>query len=111
LSGFLVSGRDASELFELCEATFDKVSLFVEFLVEGKFCRSGRIVRDHRDAAGFGDAVAEVIGIIGCIGHDDAGLLSLQQRCRLGSIALLTGSQTEGDRTSQAAYSEMDLGA
>lgn len=83
----------------------------VEFLVEGKLCRSGGIVRDHRDGAGFGDAGAEVISIIGCVGHDDAGLLSLQQRCRLGSIALLAGGQMEGDGAPQAAHSEMDFGA
>lgn len=52
-----------------------------------------------------------VIGIIGGVGHDDAGLPSLQQCCRLGSIALLAGGQTEGDRASQAAHSEMDFGA
>src|SRR5258705_8907964 len=50
-----------------------------------------------------------MIGVVGCVGHDD--LVSLPASSRLRCIALLTCGQREPHRTSQASNGHMNLGA
>ncbi len=57
------------------------------------------------------DGLAQVIRVIGRIGHDDLGGQFLDQRGGLRRIALLTCSKREPHRTSQAANGHMYLGA
>ena len=58
-----------------------------------------------------GDGLAEVIGIIGGVGHHDFGGETIDQSASLRDVALLAGRQDEADRTSQASDGQMYLGA
>src|SRR6267142_478373 len=87
------------------------MALGVEMLVERVFERAGRVVGDDGEGALGGDGVAQVIGIIGCIGHDDLGGQPLDQGSGLRCIALLTCGQHEPHGTSQASNGHVNLGA
>src|ERR1700690_3581527 len=52
-----------------------------------------------------------MIGIIGCVGHDDLGRQSLNQGGGLRRVALLTCGKREPHRTSQASNGHVNLGA
>ena len=58
------------------------MALLVEMLVEGKLDRPGRIVRDEGDGtgAGFGDTMAEVVGVLGGVLVVDKKRLSSRWR-------------------------------
>src|SRR5258708_24666099 len=51
-----------------------------------------------------------MIGVVGCVGHDDLGREAFQQSSRLRCIALTCG-QHEPHGTSQASNGHMNLGA
>src|SRR5258705_5338932 len=87
------------------------MALGIEMLVERIFERTGRVVGNDGERPLGGDGVANVIGVIGRIGHDDLGRQSLDQGGRLRCIALLTCGKREPHRTSQAANGHMYLGA
>jgi hypothetical protein len=86
------------------------VALLIEVLVEGLFDGAGRVVWDNRDGAGCRNGGTEMVGIIGCISHDDGGLLAGEQRRGLRDIALLTGGEDDADRTSEATDRKVDFG-
>jgi hypothetical protein len=66
---------------------------------------------DDSQRALVGDGLAEVVGVVGCIGHDDVGGQSLDQEAGLGRVALLAGREDEPYRTAQPSNGEMDFGA
>jgi len=79
--------------------------------VERVFLRARWIIWDDGQRALFGDGLAEIIGVVGGVGHEDLGGQPLDQGTGLRRIALLPGGQGEPDRTAQASDSQVDLGA
>ena len=70
-----------------------------------------RIVGDDGDGAGLGDGGAEVVGVVGGIGQDEARSVLVEQGGSLRGIAALPGGQDDPDRAAEAADGEVDLGA
>jgi hypothetical protein len=52
-----------------------------------------------------------VIGVIGCIRHNDIGGQPLDQRPGLRRIARLSGGEEETNRTANSADRKVDFGA
>ncbi len=92
----------AAELSELREAALGQMPLGVELMLERKFLRPRRGVRDRRDGAFVSDGLAQGIAVIGRAGHDDLGGQTGDRALGLGRIALLAGGQGEADRAAQA---------
>ena len=59
-------------MLELAEAALDEVAFFVDRLVEVEFGCPRGITGDDGGGAGLGDGSAEVVGIVGGIGQDEA---------------------------------------
>src|SRR5271169_1514395 len=64
------AGRNAAKLLEFREAAFDEMALGVEMLVERIFDCARRIVGDDGERPFGGGGLAQVIGVIGGIGHE-----------------------------------------
>lgn len=71
MGGFLEAGGDAAELLELADAAFDEMPLGVEAFVDGMLGGARGIVGYHGERALLCYGVADLIAVIGCIGHDD----------------------------------------
>ncbi len=88
-------GGDATELLELGEAAFDEVTLGVEVLVDGVLFRARGIVRDHCGGALGGDGLAEVVGVIGGVGHHHLGRETFDQWTCLRHVPSVAGGERE----------------
>jgi hypothetical protein len=98
-------------VLEPADAGLDQVAFLVDRLVEVELGRPRGIARDDCDGAGLCDGNAEVVGIVGGIGQDEAGPVLAEQGSRLRGIAALAGGQDDPDGAAEAAYGEVDLGA
>jgi hypothetical protein len=87
------------------------VALGVEVLVERVFAGARRVVGNDGDRALGGDRLAEGIGVLGGIGHDDLGWQALDQAVGLRAVATLAASQGKTHGHTQAAHGQVDLGA
>jgi hypothetical protein len=87
------------------------VAFLVDRLVEVALAGPRGIVGDDGDGACLGDGGAEVVGIIGGIGQDEAWPVLIKQGGSLWGIATLPGGQDNPDRAAEAADGEMDLRA
>ena len=93
------------------KTAFDQMTLGVEMLVERIFDCARRIIGDDGGRPFGGDGLAQVIGVIGGVGHDDISGQSLNQGGGLRRVALLACGQGNPHGTAQAANGHMDLGA
>ncbi len=83
----------------------------VEMRVERMLLGARGVVGNDGECAFVGNRPAEMVGVIGGVGHDDLGGEALDQGAALWRIASLAGREDEPHRTSQATDSQMDLGA
>ena len=111
MGSLLVSGGDAAELLKFAEAAFNEVPLFVKLLVKWLLLRSGRVVWDDCDRTGIRDSGAEVVGIIGGIGHDDVRSIGAEKGLGLRSVAAMSSSKNDPGGTAEPPHSDMDFGA
>jgi len=108
--GFFVSDCDVPKLLELGKAALNEMSLGIEVLVEGAFPCSGRVVGNDRHSALIGGRLAQEVGIVGGIGHDDLGRQAVDQAIGLWVVASLTSRQDEAHWGSQTSHRHMDFG-
>src|SRR5258708_7416237 len=80
-------------------------------LVEWVLLCARGIVGNDGEGALVGDHLAEMVGVIGGVGHDDLGGKAVGQGAGLWGIAFLAGREDEPHRASQTTDSQMDLGA
>src|SRR5258708_28297268 len=80
-------------------------------LVERVLVGGRGVVGKDGERALVGDRLADMVGVIGGVGHDDLGGEALDQGAGLRRIASLAGREDEAHRAPQAADSQMDLGA
>ncbi len=109
---FLTPQGDPSEAFDTIEETLDQMALLVEHPVDGLRVGPARILLDlRRGSEIIRDEPAEMIGVIGGIGHHmpDA-LQTVDQAARLRTIAPLTGRDCEADRQAKRVNAGVDLG-
>jgi hypothetical protein len=104
-------GCGTAELLELGEAALDQVALGVEVLVERELACAGGVVGDDRDGALGGDRLAQRVGIVGGIGHDDLGGRAVDQGVGLRAVAALSAGQGKAHRGAKAPDGQVDLGA
>ena len=71
--GLLEASCDPSELLEPGDAALDEVTLGVEVRIKRMFLGARGIVGNDGECALGGDSLAQVIGVIGRVGHDDFG--------------------------------------
>jgi len=98
-------------MLQLADAAFDQMTLRIEMLVERVFQRSRGVVRNDGFGAFFGDSVANVVGVVSCVGDDELGRRAFHKCGSLRGVALLTGREDETDGASQSAHGQVDLGA
>lgn len=70
-----------------------------------------RVVGDNGNGALVGNHLAEVVGVVGRVGHDDFGGKVFDQGTRLGHIAHLARRKRKAHRASQSSDSQVDFGA
>src|ERR1700712_2332336 len=66
----VVACRDAAIIFQPAEHALDRVAVAVEHLAEAAFPAPGSLGRNVRDATLAFDLLADSVGVIGPIGHD-----------------------------------------
>jgi len=79
--------------------------------ITGMFLGARWVVGDDGDRALVSDSLAEVVSIVGGIGHNHLGRRAFDQGPGLWRIAHLTGREREADRTPKAPHRHVNLGA
>ena len=65
--------------------------------------------RDHGLGADGGDVMAEVIGVIGSVGHHPSGREAGDQAAGLSYVVALAGGEKEAHRQAEPAHGGMDF--
>lgn len=79
--------------------------------VERMLYGAGWVVGNDRRRIPGCNRIAERVGIIGRIGHDEVRLQTFDKRKGLRRIARLAGGEVKANGTAQAAHGKMDFGA
>lgn len=87
------------------------MALGVEVLVERVLAGARRVVGDDRQCALLGDSLANLVAIVGGVGHDHFGRHVFDQGEGLRRVTALAGGEMEADRTAQASDGHMDFRA
>ena len=85
-------------MFELIEASFDTVALFVEFAVIGALLLSVTFRWNNRSRADVFRLCHESIGVVATVCDYCLGLLTSEQRLRRRVLTGLSGSNAELER-------------
>ena len=110
--GFVVSGCDGAELFELGEDVLDAVPGFVEVAVEGDGMPAMALGRDHGRFAGGAERFDEAgVGVIGAVGQEGVGSHAGEQGVAALQGVGLTAGEAKGEWVSQGVHQGVDLGA
>ena len=107
----IVSCRDAAELFELVEEALDDVALFVKLGVIATFDRSISLGRNDDLAAGFGDPVAEVIGVVALVGDRRLSGETLEEVMGEGDVVALSRRADQAHGIAERVAGGVDFGA
>lgn len=94
----VISCGEPAEVFETIEASLDAIALLVEFGIvrDGNFAIS--LGGDHGLGLHLGDAISQVIAVIGCIGENGVSALALQKRSGGGDVMGLAGGNGKSQR-------------
>ena len=106
---FLVSGGESAKVFEFCEAAFDVISLFVEFLVVLALHLAVGLRRDHRHRAHGGDMGDDRVAVIAFIRQNMSCFPLAQQRDRVGTVIDLSRCYDEVDGQALFIGQQVDL--
>ncbi len=69
------------------------------------------LIGDHGERALLGDGLADVVAVVGRVGHDHRGRQVLDQGQGLGRITPVPRREPEADGAAQASDGQVDLGA
>ena len=86
------------------------MALGVEVLVDRVFSSPRGVVWDDSHGVFVGDHLAQAIGVVGSVGHDDLGGQAVDQGISLRAIPPLASGQGEAHRAAEASDGHMDLG-
>ena len=107
----VISGGDATELFELVEEALDDVALLVEVGVVGTLDLAVSFRRDDGRRSGLNDALDEMVGVIALVGNGRAGVEAVDKIMGKGNVVALAGSADQTDRIAKRIAGGMDFGA
>jgi hypothetical protein len=111
ISGELVvSGGDASEVFDFAEEALDEVAFLIEGGIEAAPLSGGFASRNDGDGDGAVDGTDGALPVIGFVCHDVARIQAIEQWFDLGDVVALTTGEDEANRTTQGIGCDMDLG-
>jgi hypothetical protein len=75
VAGKFIEAREAATVvLELVEKALDEVTLFIKFSVVLRWFFAVFLGRDNRFCTQLGDGVADVLGVIGFVSHDELSL-------------------------------------
>lgn len=106
----MISSGEPAEVLETIEASLDQVSLLVEFGVarDGDFAIA--LGGDHGLRLHLGDAISQVITVIGFIGEDGIGALALQEQPGSGDVMSLSGGDAKPQWPPERVGEHVDFG-
>src|SRR5262245_38509513 len=103
------AGCEAPEVFELVEAAFDPVAVFVEVDV----VRDRDLARwdgwDDGEHAGIGDELAKMVAVVGFVSNYGAALDALEQRRGGDDVVDLSAGENEAQRPTKRIGEHVDL--
>ena len=108
---FVVSGCDASEVFDLVEEAFDQVTVFVDRGIEAAPFGGDGPAWDNRLCAAGCDGIHGPLPIVSLVCQNVACLEPVEQPLDLGYVIAFAAGQDEADRVAQGIGGGMDLGA
>jgi hypothetical protein len=106
----IISGSEASKVFQFVEAALDAVALAIERLVVPNPSLATAVRRDHGLHAGRLDRVADGIAVVGFVGDDRIALNAAQHRLGGAALMHLAAGQSEPQRPAEGIGQQMDLG-
>lgn len=109
-SELVVSGGNASELFETAEETLDQISIPVDMSVERAKGAAIGTWRDNRLSTLRFDGCHKGVGVVALVGDDKASRLVFDQRSGLVDVCDLSGRQNDAQRIAKRIDGNMQLG-
>jgi hypothetical protein len=108
--GFLISRRDASELFDVLEEALDQIALGIEREIAGSFDFAVLFGRDDGFDVSRLKARDKGVCVVALVAEEGFGLDFGGQRLGLFNVMNLSAGETQGQRISQGVGDDMDLG-
>ncbi len=108
----VMAGRDASEVLELVEETFDEVALAVQVIGHRALLPAVPLGRDVGARAVVGDAFEDGAGVAAAVGDGVPGRLKAVKEGRYGSlVGGLAWSEHKAARQAATVDDDVDFGA
>ncbi len=86
------------------------MALGIEVGIEWMLAGARGIVGNDGECALVGDGPADLVAVVGGVGHHHFGRQVFDQRQGLRGVAAVAGSENEADRAAEASDGEVDLG-
>ena len=108
----VVAGGDAAEVLEAADGGFDPPTLAVAAPVVADRDGSVAAAGDDRDGAGFAQAGAEPVGVVGAVGDQSAERTGSRHQVRGGAnVGMMAGGQPQDDRPAEQVGDQVELRA
>ena len=107
----IISGCDASELFELVEEALDEIALLVEVDVVGALNLAIALGRDDDLRAFSSNCGAQMVGVVAFVGDGHLRVESPDEIMRESDIVALTGRGDQPERIAERVAGGVDFGA
>src|SRR3954466_7085922 len=99
---------EAPEVFELVEAAFDPIAVFVEVGVV-RDRDLARRDRDYGEHAGIGDELTKMVAVVGFVSNYGAAVDALKQRRGGDDVVDLSAEEAEAQRPTKRIGKHMDF--
>jgi hypothetical protein len=100
---------EAPEVFELVEAAFDPIAVFVEVGVVRDRDLARRDRWDDGEHAGIGDELAKMVAVVGFVSNYGAAVDALKQRRGGDDVVDLSAGENEAQRPTKCIGKHMDF--
>src|SRR3954463_14236710 len=100
---------EAPEVFELVEAAFDPIAVFVEVGVVRDRDLARRDRWDDGEHAGIGDELAKMVAVVGFVSNYGATVDALKQRRGGDDVVDLSAGENEAQRPTKCIGKHMDF--
>ena len=98
-------------MLELVEEALDDVALLIEIAVVGALDLAVPLGRDDDLGSGFGDLIAQMIGVVALIADRGARIEALDKLMCEGDVVTLPRRTNQAERIAERVTGGMDLGA
>ncbi len=108
--GFVVSGVDASELFDFAEIILDEMAPFVNLLIVGDMDFPIALCRNDSRCTAFLQGLTQTVGIERLVAHQGIEGEAIDQIRDADDLAALAGKQFETNEIAQGIGERKNLG-